>query len=250
VFTAVVKNNAETTLINAEESGYKIFPWVQIKPYRRLRTAVVGTFRFLFPLLGIFVVIPLPIFIIPNLSLLFTSPITVFNNYLEIFGLIYFMILLMSAMIFVMLFIRNPHEKKSGLGVEANAVIQQITKSTTIAEPLQVSGITKSSIIAQPIQVSGITNFKWESVDSLVYMKGNDVTVIFTQPKSWWEKLITYPGLRLIFASDREAQEFYKTANDFIHNLESNQVKDQQKQGLTFVERQRMNGILYGPSDN
>lgn len=234
VISHAVKTNAEIALQNAKKSGYAVFTWVRVAPHRRFRTVITGTCRMMFPLLGIFVLIPLPFFIFSNIASLLTSPLPVLIQYFDTFGLIYTFIFILSALTFVLLCFFNPHEKRSGLG---------------IVDDYKILQITKSSIIVKPLQVTGITTFSWESVDSLVFSNRNDVLVLFIQPNSWWKRLMTYPGLRLVFSSSDDAQNFCNVGTTYIANLEANKAAATKRRSMSVVERERLRSIMYGPSD-
>lgn len=228
---AAIKSSHRNAIKEVKESGYQVFKIVSVLPHRRFRTIIAGTCRFLYLLLFIFILIPFPFFILSNLPLLFENPINLFGHYVAAFEFIYVMILIFTILIFLMLFFSNPHTKRSGLGIASDSLMLHEMEHILITEPLKVTGVT---------------TFQWKSVDDLILNSSTEVLVLYSQPKQWWKKLITYPGLRLRFSSSEDADLFLKTGNDFILNLKKNTADAKRSRDLKVIERERINKIMYG----
>jgi hypothetical protein len=204
---AIAKGSSELVYKQVQESGHKLFSRVRVQPYNRPRTAVVATCRFLFLPVLVFILIPLPFFVFSERALLLQDFDLFIVEYFNSFAIIYIFMSLFTPMVYIGSLIKNPHEKRSGLGAEVNTII---------------SDATKSSLVVEPLQVTGITAFKWGSVDKLVTNNTDRVTVVFIQPKHWFKRLFTYPGIGLAFSSATDADVFCVTGNDYLKNLDLN----------------------------
>ena len=216
---------------DAKEADRHVFERVNVRPYKRIYTAFVGANKIVFILTILFLVIPIPVYIIFNIVSFVTNPVTAVLSLVSTFSIVILYVVMFWLMGFILSLLHNPHIKRTGLGVDYDYLLR-----------LRM----KSSILLTLNEATGITSFKLSQVERFEKVDSSSVIVHFVKPDQWWKKLTTYTGLRLAFNTSEDAEYFYEVATRNLQNLEQNSEEIYKQKKINIEERKRVHKILYG----
>lgn len=218
----------------AEEKGLPVFTWVKVSPHKRVQTTFVVHNK-AFRLLALWVwVIPTPVYVLFNVTELFTQPILFIIGYLSIFIPLLGISLVVSMFVALFSLLANPHLNRTGMGLHRDYEFGQDMKSGL--------AMSKTGIF-------GIANISWKDIAEVKQIGRRELVILFVQPEQWWRRLVIYPGIKLTFATAKDVDMFIKQARNFKESYIARKDKSpkiQSSQKMTVEERKLTQRILHG----